>query len=135
MSTPKRVVLLARSGPLSGSCSATSAHARAPACMSGHTLSFDESSRTAAGYRAPGGPDRSRGVLLAWCGSRVRTETTSCKQRSRPGVESRGRKNGPAALVEPFSLEELVLAAKDRGHRVVAEDVHDRLGQQARHGE
>jgi hypothetical protein len=33
-------------------------------------------------------------------------------------------------LVEPFSLEELVLAGEDRRDGVVAEHVHDRLGQE-----
>ena len=34
-------------------------------------------------------------------------------------------------MVEPFSLEELVLALEDRRDGLVGEHVHDRLGQQA----
>src|SRR6266704_6193400 len=34
-----------------------------------------------------------------------------------------------------FCSEELVFAAEDRRHGVVGEDVHDRLGEQPRHGQ
>ena len=39
------------------------------------------------------------------------------------------------AWFEQTGLEELVLAAEDRGDGVVGEDVHDRLGEQARDGQ
>ena len=42
----------------------------------------------------------------------------------------RGTEEPHTALQSRFSLEELVLAAEDRRHRLVGEDVHDRLGEE-----
>ena len=56
-------------------------------------------------------------------------------RRPRRTPRTLGSTKRPNRVVEPFRLEELVLAGEDRRDRLVREDVADRLGEDPRHGQ